>query len=135
MSCHRRFHRMRLDRSFPSRRQSRGLQQRSHHCAAGAARTDGGGTNFWKYVSPPDPGGYKGGASGSPFMRISKEYGGARRRYVIAMAAMSAGHLALAQLTLTGSSYAQNFDAIGSGLPTGWSVRSSASAISLGNLA
>lgn len=38
-----------------------------------------------------------------------------------------------AQLTLpAGTSYTQNFDSIGSGLPTGWSVRTGATASSLG---
>ncbi|MFN4081306.1 MAG: hypothetical protein ACK4NS_10425, partial [Saprospiraceae bacterium] len=38
----------------------------------------------------------------------------------------------LAQIALSGTSYIQNFDAIGSGLPTGWSVRTGATAGSLG---
>lgn len=38
-----------------------------------------------------------------------------------------------AQLTLPmGTSYTQNFDAIGSGLPTGWTVRTGAGASSRG---
>ena len=41
---------------------------------------------------------------------------------------------AQAQLTLTGSSYSQNFDGIGSGLPTEWSVYSGASSTYIGNL-
>lgn len=36
------------------------------------------------------------------------------------------------QVTLTGTSYAENFDGVGSGLPTGWSVRTGATASSLG---
>jgi len=36
------------------------------------------------------------------------------------------------QLTLTGSSYSQNFNSIGSGLPTGWSVQTGATATALG---
>ncbi|MFA6962761.1 MAG: PEP-CTERM sorting domain-containing protein [Opitutaceae bacterium] len=36
------------------------------------------------------------------------------------------------QITLTGTSYTQDFDAIGSGLPTGWSVTTSATASTLG---
>ena len=39
-----------------------------------------------------------------------------------------------AQFTLTGTSYSENFDAIGSGLPTGWKLYTSASATSLGTL-
>ena len=38
------------------------------------------------------------------------------------------------QLTLTGSSYTQNFDAIGGGLPTGWNVYSGAGASFLGTI-
>jgi hypothetical protein len=37
-----------------------------------------------------------------------------------------------AQLTLTGTNYTQNFNAIGKGLPPGWSVRTNATANSLG---
>lgn len=36
------------------------------------------------------------------------------------------------QLTLGTSPYTQNFDAIGTGLPTGWTVRTSATATTLG---
>ncbi len=39
-----------------------------------------------------------------------------------------------AQLTLSGTSYTQNFDGIGSGLPTGWSVYSGAGANYIGNI-
>lgn len=39
---------------------------------------------------------------------------------------------AFSQVTLTGSSYTQNFDGIGSGLPTGWTVRTGATSISRG---
>ena len=37
-----------------------------------------------------------------------------------------------AQLTLTGTSYTQDFDSLGSGLPAGWSVRTNASSTNLG---
>jgi len=37
-----------------------------------------------------------------------------------------------AQVTLTGTSYTQNFDGIGTSLPTGWTVQSGSSATSLG---
>jgi hypothetical protein len=37
-----------------------------------------------------------------------------------------------AQLTLTGTSYSQNFDGLDSGLPAGWSVNTNASATSVG---
>ncbi|HMP77631.1 MAG TPA: fibronectin type III domain-containing protein, partial [Kiritimatiellia bacterium] len=39
-----------------------------------------------------------------------------------------------AQVTLTGTSYSQDFDAIGSGLPSGWDTRISATASSLGTV-
>jgi hypothetical protein len=39
---------------------------------------------------------------------------------------------ARAQLTLTGTNYTQNFDAISNGLPTGWSVRLNATTNNLG---
>ncbi|HEY5346232.1 MAG TPA: hypothetical protein VIK62_07810 [Verrucomicrobiae bacterium] len=41
---------------------------------------------------------------------------------------------ALAQVTLTGTNYIQNFNAISSGLPTGWSVRTNATTASLGTI-
>ena len=41
----------------------------------------------------------------------------------------------LAQFTLTGTSYTQNFNSIGSGLPSDWSVRTSATSTSLGSSA
>ena len=40
---------------------------------------------------------------------------------------------ASAQVALSGTSYTQKFDSIGSGLPIGWSVRTNATATSLGN--
>jgi hypothetical protein len=40
-----------------------------------------------------------------------------------------------AQLTLTGTNYLQNFNTLSNGLPTGWSVRTNASATSLGTSA
>lgn len=40
--------------------------------------------------------------------------------------------VAAAQLTLSGTSYNQNFDNLGSGLPVGWTVRTAASATQLG---
>ena len=43
--------------------------------------------------------------------------------------------LTKAALTLTGTSYTQNFDSIGSGLPDSWGVYSSASSSSLGSAA
>jgi hypothetical protein len=39
---------------------------------------------------------------------------------------------ASAQLTLTGTNYAQTFDSISNGLPFGWSVRTNGTAVSLG---
>jgi len=44
-------------------------------------------------------------------------------------------HSVRAQVTLTGTNYFQNFDAIASGLPAGWTVRTNASATSLGTAA
>lgn len=41
--------------------------------------------------------------------------------------------LVLGQVVLTGANYSQNFDDLGSGLPTGWTVRTDASASSLGS--
>ena len=41
----------------------------------------------------------------------------------------------LIQVTLTGTSYLETFDNVGAGLPTGWTVRSGASATSLGTAA
>jgi hypothetical protein len=38
-----------------------------------------------------------------------------------------------AQITLSGTSYTQNFDNIGAGLPTGWTIRTGATAAALGN--
>ncbi len=38
-----------------------------------------------------------------------------------------------AQVSLSGTSYTENFDAIGSGLPTGWTVRTGATASALGS--
>jgi hypothetical protein len=40
-----------------------------------------------------------------------------------------------AQVTLSGTNYTQNFNTLGSGLPPGWSVRTNASAASLGTVA
>ena len=42
---------------------------------------------------------------------------------------------ATAQVILSGTSYNQNFDNIGTALPTGWTVRTSATATALGNVA
>jgi hypothetical protein len=44
------------------------------------------------------------------------------------------GQSVLAQLTLTGTSYVQDFNSIGSGLPEGWTVRTNATAGSLGTV-
>ena len=46
--------------------------------------------------------------------------------------AFTPGQMEAATLSLTGTSYTQNFDGIGSGLPTGWDVRTGASATALG---
>ncbi|MCW5898158.1 MAG: T9SS type A sorting domain-containing protein [Flavobacteriales bacterium] len=44
-------------------------------------------------------------------------------------------HLVLAQVTLGTSPYTQNFNGVGSGLPTGWTVRTGATASALGTAA
>lgn len=49
---------------------------------------------------------------------------------LLALAAIANG--AYAQITLSGTSYTQNFDGIGAGLPTGWSVQTGASATTPG---
>jgi hypothetical protein len=53
---------------------------------------------------------------------------------VVALACGAAFHLPplQAQVTLSGTNYTQNFNTLGSGLPPGWSVRTNASAASLG---
>jgi trimeric autotransporter adhesin len=52
----------------------------------------------------------------------------------IAVVWLTAGFVvsAEAQLTLTGTNYTQNFNAIRNGLPPGWSVRTNATATGLG---
>jgi hypothetical protein len=56
--------------------------------------------------------------------------------FLIWVACQSAESRAVAQLlTLTGTNYSQDFDGIGSGLPEGWSVRTAATASSLGTVA
>lgn len=54
------------------------------------------------------------------------------RRIALLLSALAVGSVAQAQLTLTGTSYTQNFDNIGSALPQGWSLRTAASATTLG---
>jgi len=55
---------------------------------------------------------------------------------LVVVACQLAESRALAQLlTLTGTNYAQNFNDVGSSLPTGWTVRTAASATSLGTVA
>ncbi|HZL42747.1 MAG TPA: hypothetical protein VFD66_05665 [Verrucomicrobiae bacterium] len=51
---------------------------------------------------------------------------------LLAFAAGIITHPLQAQVTLTGTSYAETFDGIASGLPPGWSVRTNATATSLG---
>lgn len=56
------------------------------------------------------------------------------KRIALLIAGVAAGFAANAQLSLSGSSYSQNFDNIGTnGIPTGWSVRTASSATSIGN--
>ena len=45
---------------------------------------------------------------------------------------VAAATSAAAQVTLTGTSYSETFDALGSGLPPGWTVRTNSSATNLG---
>jgi hypothetical protein len=56
-----------------------------------------------------------------------------KRTLLLFSVALSA-FAAHAQVSLTGTSYTQNFDGIGSGLPTGWNVYSGASATFIGNI-
>jgi autotransporter-associated beta strand protein len=49
--------------------------------------------------------------------------------------AFTPGQMEAATLSLTGTSYTQNFDGIGAGLPTGWDVRTGATATALGTTA
>lgn len=48
------------------------------------------------------------------------------------LALFSFGYFANAQIVLTGTSYSQNFDGIGTALPSGWSARTDATATVLG---
>ena len=48
------------------------------------------------------------------------------------LALFSFGYFANAQIVLTGTSYSQNFDGIGTALPSGWSARTDATATTLG---
>ncbi|MEJ8802990.1 T9SS-dependent choice-of-anchor J family protein [Pontibacter sp. H249] len=52
---------------------------------------------------------------------------------LVCCAFLGSNNKAWGQVTLTTSPYTQNFDGIGSGLPDGWSVRTGATANSLGN--
>lgn len=54
------------------------------------------------------------------------------RRIALLLSALAIGSVAQAQLTLTGTSYTQNFDNIGTGLPIGWEVDSNATATGKG---
>ena len=53
----------------------------------------------------------------------------------MALLAIATSQKVPAQVTLSGNSYVQNFDALGGGLPTGWSVRTNATAVALGTSA
>ena len=57
--------------------------------------------------------------------------------FVAALVCSAAFHVqsVRAQVTLSGTNYTQNFNTLGSGLPPGWSVRTNASAASLGTVA
>ncbi|HEU5397203.1 MAG TPA: hypothetical protein VFV81_08545 [Verrucomicrobiae bacterium] len=54
---------------------------------------------------------------------------------VLITALMTAAQMASAQLTLAGNSYLQNFNDLGNGLPTGWTLRLNATATNLGTVA
>ncbi|HRJ46820.1 MAG TPA: PEP-CTERM sorting domain-containing protein [Opitutaceae bacterium] len=56
-------------------------------------------------------------------------------RPALAIIALSTALTAHAQVVLTGTSYTQDFNAIGSGLPAGWSVSTSATLSALGDAA
>ena len=58
-------------------------------------------------------------------------------RYVAVLACSTAlcSQTTLAQVTLTGTNYSQNFNTISNGLPAGWSVRTGATAVNLGTTA
>ena len=43
-------------------------------------------------------------------------------------------YISQAQITLTGNSYTENFDNVGSAIPTGWTLRKAASATVLGTI-
>jgi hypothetical protein len=69
----------------------------------------------------------------SIFSRVTRTLSPTLNASVMAIAtSASISHAAVA---LTGASYTQNFDSIGSGLPTGWDVRTGASATTLGSAA
>ncbi len=53
----------------------------------------------------------------------------------LAVVALAGTHFAAAQVTLSGTQYTQNFNDLASGLPTGWTVRTNASAGNLGTAA
>jgi len=55
------------------------------------------------------------------------------KKIALLLTGLFVGGIANAQLTLSGTSYTQNFNGIGSGLPTGWYVYTNAEAGSLGN--
>jgi trimeric autotransporter adhesin len=56
-----------------------------------------------------------------------------RTKIIFLFAALIGTLSSQAQVTLTGTSYTQNFGALGSGLPAGWSVYSSATASTFGS--
>jgi hypothetical protein len=56
-----------------------------------------------------------------------------KKLYITLLSVTAFAFAANAQLTLTGSTYYQNFNGIGGGLPTGWSVDTNATATHLGN--
>lgn len=54
------------------------------------------------------------------------------KKILLALAVVCSGHHAFSQVTLTGTNYLQNFDSLGSGLPTGWTTRIGVSSSNIG---
>lgn len=54
------------------------------------------------------------------------------KKIALLLSSLAIGFVAQAQVTLTGTSYTQNFDGIGGGLPQGWSIDSATTATTKG---
>src|SRR4051812_29140753 len=57
------------------------------------------------------------------------------RHGLLILSLLAAATAAQAQVNLAGISYSENFNSVGTGLPAGWSVRTSTTSTTLGNLA